>query len=127
MDFIKVFKWSVVIIFLVILAILYKTYNPDGNNYFPKCPFKVLTGFECPGCGSQRAIHHLLNFEVLGAFKENPLLVLSIPYLLVGITFDLIKHPGNKALKWRKILYGEKAIYILLAIIIAFWILRNII
>lgn len=88
MDFSKIIKWSIAIILLTIIAILYKTYNPNGNIYFPKCPFRELTGLKCPGCGSQRAIHYLLNFDILNALKENVILVLSIPYILTGLVFD---------------------------------------
>lgn len=126
MDFSKIIKWSIAIIFLIILAILYKTYNPNGNIYFPKCPFRELTGLKCPGCGSQRAIHYLLNFDILNAIKENVILVLSIPYILTGLVFDTLKKPNEKVLKWRKVLFGQKAIFLILTVIIAFWILRNI-
>jgi hypothetical protein len=125
-DFSKIIKWSIAIIFLLILVILYKTYNPYGNIYFPKCPFRELTGLKCPGCGSQRAIHYLLNFDILNAIKENVILVLSIPYILTGLVFDTLKKPNEKVLKWRKVLFGQKAIFLILTVIIAFWILRNI-
>jgi hypothetical protein len=107
-------------------VILYKTYNPYGNIYFPKCPFRELTGLKCPGCGSQRAIHYLLNFDILNAIKENVIFVLSIPYILTGLVFDTLKKPNEKVLKWRKVLFGQKAIFLILTVIIAFWILRNI-
>jgi hypothetical protein len=122
----KILKWSIGIIIVAIFALLYRINDPARSNYFPKCPFYKLTGYKCPGCGSQRAIHHLLNAEFYQAFKENALLVISIPYLLTGFTFDLIKNPGERILKWRKTLFGKKAIYIILSLIIAFWILRNI-
>jgi len=125
-GFRKIFKWSFAIIFVTILAILYRIYNPNGNIYFPKCPFRELTGLKCPGCGSQRAVHYLLNFDIYNATKENPILVLSIPYILIGLVFDLLKRPNKRILKWRKKLFGQKAIFIVLTIIIAFWILRNI-
>ncbi len=125
MDIKKKIKWGILILFIIALTILYKFYNPATNIYFPKCPFRELTGFKCPGCGSQRAIHYLLNFEIYEAIKENALLVLSIPYLLTGFIFDLIKNPNVELLKWRKIFFGEKPIYIILIIIVAFWILRN--
>jgi len=125
-DIKKTLKWSVIFITIITLLIIYKIYNPIQNIYFPKCPFKGLTGYKCPGCGSQRAIHYLLNFEIKYAFGENMLLVLSIPYLIMGFIFDLIKNPNDEGLKWRKILFGVKAIYIILTIIVSFWILRNI-
>ena len=124
-DIRKILKWVIAIILVTILAILYRTYNPNGNVYFPKCPFKELTGLKCPGCGSQRAVHYLLNFDIFNAIKENVILVLSIPYILIGLVFDSLKKPNENILKWRKILFGRKAIFVILSIIIAFWILRN--
>jgi hypothetical protein len=121
----KIIKWSIAIAFIASLAILYRQNDPNDSVVFPKCPFYVLTGFKCPGCGSQRAIHYLLTFDISKAVKENVILVLSIPYILSGIVFDLVKRPELRALKWRKRLFGQKAIIVILAIIITFWILRN--
>ncbi|MDR3285990.1 MAG: DUF2752 domain-containing protein [Prevotellaceae bacterium] len=86
-----------------------------------------MTGLKCPGCGSQRAIHYILNFDVLNALKENIILVAFIPYLLVSVTVDLINKLIGKLSKLRKLLLGKKAICIIFSIIISFWILRNII
>lgn len=96
-------------------------------DFFPSCPFKSMTGLACPGCGSQRALHHLLNFELGSAFQKNALLVLSIPYILLGFIFDQQKQPAKKQLVWRKRLYGKTAIWIVLAVVILFWILRNLV
>jgi hypothetical protein len=111
---------------VIILAVVYKHYNPTGNIYFPKCPFRELTGLKCPGCGSQRAVHHILNLRISRAAQENFLLVISIPYLLAGLVFESLKKPGSRVLYWRKLLFGRRAIFIILAMIILFWILRNI-
>lgn len=127
MDFKVFLKWGFVLFFVFVLVLLYRTYNPIGNLYFPKCPFRVMTGLKCPGCGSQRAIHYLLNLDILSALKENVVLVISIPYIVAGIVFDSLKKPNENTLKWRKILFGRKAIFVILAIIIVFWVLRNII
>ena len=125
MNFKKPVKWVIAITLVSVFAILYRTFNPVENKYFPKCPFKELTGLKCPGCGSQRAIHYLLNFDLTDALKENALLVASIPYLIVGLVFESLKNPGENTLKWRRRLYGKRAIFVVLFIIIAFWILRN--
>ena len=120
-------KKVAVLIIIAILALLYKIYSPADYILFPKCPFRVATGLQCPGCGSQRAIHYLLNLDIYNAIKENAILVFSIPYLLIGILFDAIKNTNQSFLKWRKILFGEKAIWGILSIIILFWIVRNIV
>ncbi|MDD3160578.1 MAG: DUF2752 domain-containing protein [Bacteroidales bacterium] len=117
---------SIALLFLLLLAVLYKKYNPLESAFFPACPFRSLTGLLCPGCGSQRAIHQLLNFNIAAAFHENMLLVIAIPYLIVGWIIELIPHPDALLLAWRKALYGPRAIIIILFVIIAYWILRNI-
>ena len=119
-------KWGVVLVSLGFVAVFYRNYNPATTNYFPSCPFKALTGYECAGCGSQRAIHYLLHLDWHSAFHANALFVLALPYLLVGAVFDLIPNLSNRALRIRKKLYGTQAILVVLIIIVAYWILRNV-
>ena len=122
----KLLKWGIVFIVLTVLIIIYKVFNPSDSDYFPKCIFYELTGYKCPGCGSQRAIHNLLNLDIRTAISDNVLLVLAIPYMIIGFIFDLIKKPSESFIKWRKFLFGTKAIFIIFTLIILFWILRNI-
>ncbi|MDR0982568.1 MAG: DUF2752 domain-containing protein [Culturomica sp.] len=116
----------IAVLVIAIIAVVYFSYDPAQNSYFPKCPFYVLTGYKCPGCGSQRAIHALLNGNVISAFTENMLLVLAIPYILLGVVLDIKKFHGLRIQRLRKTLYGQKAILAVLIIIIGFWILRNV-
>ena len=67
---------------LVVAAVIYYVYDP-ATMPFPRCPFLMLTGWECPGCGSQRAIHSLLHLDIAAAWRYNALLVLSIPYVVL--------------------------------------------
>lgn len=52
-----------------------------AGNPLPPCPFLALTGLFCPGCGSTRCLHALVNFDLTGALAMNPLLVVSLPPL----------------------------------------------
>ena len=54
-------------------------YDPARYGFYPPCFLRVVTGLNCPGCGSLRAIHQLLHGHVLEAARLNLLLVLSIP------------------------------------------------
>jgi hypothetical protein len=73
----------VIIMFLCgILGVLF-LFNPAVSRVFPPCPLHWLTGLYCPGCGSLRATHLLLHGNLAGAFKMNPLMVISLP--LVGL------------------------------------------
>ena len=125
MDTKRIIKILIVFVSILILTVLYRTFDPNENVYYPKCPIKALTGYECPGCGSQRAVHHLLNFNIISAIRENIILVLTLPYILVGLIFDSLNHPNTIQLKLRKQLFGKKAIYVITTIILSFWILRN--
>lgn len=109
----------------LILAWVYKVYNPEQVSFFPKCVFLTSTGYRCPGCGSQRALHHLLNLDLQGAFRNNALLVVSIPYILLGLYLEYKSEPGPVVLVLRKFLFGSRAIRIVFCIIVLFWILRN--
>lgn len=120
--FIKKIGIAVVII---VLGVIYSRFNPEDNNFFPQCPFYVLTDLKCPGCGSQRAVHYLLHLDFLSAFRANGLLVVSIPYIILGLIYDNIKNPKPWMLKGRKILFGKFAIHILLLIITLFFLFRN--
>ena len=37
------------------------------------CIFRVLTGYDCPGCGMTRAFREMVSLDVLEAFRYNPL------------------------------------------------------
>jgi hypothetical protein len=122
----KIIKWILIGSGLIIFFIIYKVFNPYKYNFFPDCIFNELTGYKCPGCGSQRAIHYLFNLDFLNAFKENMLLVISIPYLILGAYFDLIIIKTKQQMSIRNFFFGYKAILIVFFIIIGFWIIRNI-
>src|SRR5215467_11217544 len=49
---------------------------------FPACPLHSLTGINCPGCGTQRALHAVLHGHLGVALHDNAFAMLSIPVLL---------------------------------------------
>jgi hypothetical protein len=115
----------VVIVVIIVLIITYSKLNPENSHFFPQCPFKLLTGFECPGCGSQRAMHHLLNLKISHAIQENALLVFSIPYILLLLSATFLKSRSAGFMRLHNVLYGIKAIWIVCSIIVLWWIARN--
>ena len=117
--------YLLIISLFVILIVIYKLFDPMAHDIFPKCPFLVLTGYQCAGCGSQRAIHELLNLNIIGAWQQNALLVISLPYIFLGFIYNLIPYPSERILYWRKILFGPRAIVVVMIIIVCFWVGRN--
>ncbi|MBN2894174.1 MAG: DUF2752 domain-containing protein [Bacteroidales bacterium] len=129
-NIIKIFdnyKWIFLLIVVLFFIIIYAVFDPYKVDFFPKCPFLVLTGYKCSGCGSQRAIHNLLNFNLIGAMKENLLLVIFLPYIIVGAILDFTRKKYPKHQKIHDKLFSGKAVWIVFGIILVFWIGRNII
>ena len=73
---------------LVILA-LYFIFDPALSPWAPKCMFYALTGYDCPGCGSQRMLHALLRGDLAAAWHANAF-ILCISPILVALTFTAI-------------------------------------
>lgn len=123
--FVSKHKIMITSIILLVVIIIYGNFNPYSENIFPKCSFYVLTGYKCPGCGSQRAIYDLLHLKIIEALKENLLLVTVIPYLLFGIFFETLAQKKIQFGKIYHLLFGVTAIWILFFFIIFYWFFRN--
>ncbi|MDR1594877.1 MAG: DUF2752 domain-containing protein [Prevotellaceae bacterium] len=122
-------KRNTIVISAVILTvgimIVYGIFDPETTDFFPPCLFHKLTGFECPGCGTQRAVHSLLHLKVKQAFFYNSALFFAIP--LVGLLIYFEYFGGQTRFqKLYRFLSGTKFITGLLVIIIIYWIGRNI-
>lgn len=66
---------------LITCAVLLYCVNPVGHTFAPKCAFKLITGYDCPGCGAQRAIHALLHGRLSKALSYNYFMAYSVPSL----------------------------------------------
>ncbi len=105
----------------VVLLAVYYIYDPSRCALFPPCPWYSLTGYQCPGCGSQRALHALLHLRIVEAFYYNPLLVVALPYLATGLIAEYV--PGGA--RWRRALFGRRASWVALVVIVGYWVVRN--
>lgn len=105
----------------ILLILIYGTFDPEKFRIYPKCPFYMLTGLKCPGCGSQRAIHNLLNLNIQKAFEYNALLVCTIPIIPIFIVAQIYR---RKFPRFYNTLFGAPLITGILLIIISWWIIR---
>lgn len=64
------------------------------ESIFPLCPFRLITGLNCPGCGALRMIHDLLHGDLAAAINDNVLLLIGVP-LLAG--WVLLRRRGQKS------------------------------
>ena len=116
---------TVIIIWSLLLAgaAYLFVFEPGKSGFFPACPFRLLTGFSCPGCGTTRALHEILHGHFAAAFMLNPLLLLAIPFLLFALLrYSVIVMRGGVP---RPNALPAPVIYALFVFIVSFWIFRN--
>lgn len=111
------------VVILTALVVIYALFDPGEIRLFPRCPFLMLTGLKCPGCGSQRAIHALLGGDIVTAWRNNAVMVASLPFialLLVAQTMR-VSHP-----RFYHRVNSRAVILSTFAIVALWWITRNI-
>jgi hypothetical protein len=57
--------------------------DPHHGGSYAYCPWLLLTGTYCPGCGGLRAVNDLTNGDLAAAASSNLLFVASLPVLVV--------------------------------------------
>ena len=57
--------------------------DPMTSMFYPRCPSQLLTGYDCPGCGTLRALHALMHGDIDAAWNYNAAVFFAIP--MVGV------------------------------------------
>jgi hypothetical protein len=99
----------------VVVAVLY-FFSPTKFSFYPQCPFHALTGLNCPGCGSLRALHALLHGNFRQAMVFNPLTICLLP----ALGFFAVRPIRESELRENRIW-----LWLLAVGVVAFTILRN--
>jgi hypothetical protein len=113
----------VVAAILLLLGLVYLFVDPGSSHLAPKCIIKILTGYDCPSCGGQRALHALLNGRMGEAIMFNPFLVLAVPYVLL-LAYSLLSRSGF-ATRVGRVVRHPIAIWGYVALYFLWWVVRN--
>lgn len=90
---------------------------------FPGCPFKAMTGLDCPGCGMTRGVYALLQGDPIGMVNHNLLLLIVLPVVLYTYlrwslaSFGFDRLPALAIKQWQ-----SNAV---LGVFVTFWVVRN--
>ncbi|MFV0494164.1 DUF2752 domain-containing protein [Mycobacterium sp.] len=86
------------------------------GSVYPPCPFKWLTGWNCPGCGGLRMTHDLLHGDLAAGINDNLFLLVGIPAVAAWILVRR-QHGGS---------WHPKAAVVTVVLAVAVWtIVRN--
>lgn len=111
-------------VFTLLALLFLRVFNPAASGLYPPCPFRLLTGLNCPGCGTLRGLHQLLHGHPLAALDLNPLLILGLPFMgYVFLSYALVTIRGRGL---PRVFIPTPLIWAMFWFIIAFWVLRNI-
>ena len=106
-------------------SVLLHLRDPHESGSWGFCPWLVLTGTSCPGCGGLRAVNDLTRGDIAGAASSNLLFVGSLPLLVFfwgRWFFERWSNRSRRRVSTRgAFVYGGLA----LTVIIVFWVVRN--
>ena len=118
--FFRILKRYLIVLGAGILYFVFTTVTKIGI----PCPFRFVTGLQCPGCGISRMLISLAHLDLVSAFHYNPFILLTSPILLFIIfyaDYRYIKTGDGSLGKWNFFLIAE------LAGLLIFGIVRNIV
>ncbi len=104
---------------------MFYIFNPEEVLLFPTCPFLHITGYECPGCGTQRALHSLLHLNIVDAFRYNALILFLIPYIVLGFYLEFLNGKKHHP-RLERLFFGKWGARIVIGAILSYWVIRNI-
>ena len=108
----------------IVAAVVYFCYDPSKSQWFPQCIFFKFTGYKCPGCGTQRAIHSILNGDFAAAWHFNAALFVAIPIILLFVVAGWCR---QKVPALHDILNSPLVAIIILVLVVLWWVGRNIV
>lgn len=97
--------------------------DPGVPGHYPSCPFLMVTGLWCPGCGSLRALHALTGGDLTTALARNPLTVCAVALATVGWLAWLRRAYAGRPLSLNP---APRLLWAALGLVMAFWVLRNV-
>jgi len=86
------------------------------GSLFPPCPFKLLTGWNCPACGGLRMVHDLLHGDLAAAVVDNVFLLIGLPLLVGWVVLRLRR---------RRPVFTPVAVTMLAITVLAWTVIRN--
>jgi hypothetical protein len=105
-------------------SVLLHVRDPHRSGSYGYCPWLVLTGTYCPGCGGLRAVNDLTHGDVAAAASSNLLVVGAMPFAVLLWARSMVD-------RWRCVTRRTSTAQVLVpalvfaVVAVSFWVLRN--
>lgn len=97
--------------------------DPEVRGHLtPGCPFRTVTGLDCPGCGGTRALYALTQGDIGLAVQHNVVTVVALPLLVLAWAVWFAYRLGWRD---RPVVVSPSVAYGILTTFVAFFVLRN--
>jgi hypothetical protein len=119
---------NIVSLFVVLAGLAaVSLWKPGTSVFLPPCPFHALLGLFCPGCGSTRMVYYLVHGELITSFRQNPLAFVFLPFVAVKLVSGVLPPRFQVSFAFiDRIIPPRHQPMVLLVVVIAFTVLRNI-
>lgn len=114
-------------IVLAAILCLYYFLDPSTQEFMPKCAIHSLTGFNCPSCGNQRALHSFMHGDFLPAVRYNVFALYSVPYFVAVIVCSLVRFRSPRMQRMARAMMSRQAALLYVGLFVVWGIARNII
>lgn len=116
-------KYAAIALLTIVGVVLLYIFDPRVQGIYPVCPFFGLTGYHCAGCGTLRALHSLLHADIPAALGYNAFAIAALPFIAYSYISGATSAFTMKSLP--RVFIPHHWIWTLLAVVIAFWTIRN--
>lgn len=120
-------KYVITTAIVLLCLLIYYLIDPVEYLLMPKCPVKMITTLDCPGCGFQRALHASLHGRFSEAIHYNLFLVLAIPVAILWWVINTITYrPVRHSIQIKLVRINKIIVYFYLFSYFIWFVIRNI-
>jgi hypothetical protein len=114
--------FSAATVAMLLASVIYAPYASTGP---VMCPFRIMTGLPCPGCGLTRSFCHISSGHLMAAFADHlfgPIVYLGIVISLPVMIYQLIT---NRRIDWfHRLVYSRQLAKVMAVSLISYHFLR---